>query len=159
MNPLAGQGVQVSRQGRCQGFSFSGLHLCNASLVQHDAAQNLHGEMTHPEHTVRGFPAGSKCVRENIVQGFSVGKAFLECGGLCFQFCVGHGTVFFFPAKDGLLDWADPFKFTFAVTAKKGGQDRFHEFHLRKPPPEKRLLNFLHKVYYIIPVLKNIANF
>ena len=42
-----GEGIQVNRQGRDQGFPFTGFHLGNLALVQHHAADQLHVEVAH----------------------------------------------------------------------------------------------------------------
>ena len=38
VNPLAGQGVQIRRQGSHQGLTLAGFHLRDAALVKADAA-------------------------------------------------------------------------------------------------------------------------
>ena len=41
VHALAGQGIQVHRQGRHQGLAFTGAHLSDLALVQHRAADQL----------------------------------------------------------------------------------------------------------------------
>ena len=45
--------------------------------MQHDSADDLYREVAHPQNAVRSFAADRKGVRQNVVKGFAVGKAFL----------------------------------------------------------------------------------
>ena len=72
MDAFAAQGVQVSRHGGHQGFTFTGFHFRDPALVQHDAAQHLYPEGAHSQHAVRSFTDGGKSFRENVVFGFAV---------------------------------------------------------------------------------------
>ena len=47
MDPLACQGVEIRRGCGYQSLSFAGLHLRNTSLVQNDAADQLHRIVFH----------------------------------------------------------------------------------------------------------------
>ena len=47
VNALPGQAVEVRRQGGHQGFAFTGFHFGDPALVEHDAADDLHREVTH----------------------------------------------------------------------------------------------------------------
>ena len=48
-------------------FAFACTHLSNTPLMQHNAADNLYGEVAHPQHPRRGFPAGGERLRQNNV--------------------------------------------------------------------------------------------
>ena len=47
VDPLARQRIQVGREDRHKGLAFTGLHLCDTPLVEHDAADDLDREY-HP---------------------------------------------------------------------------------------------------------------
>ena len=49
VHTIAGQCVEVSRQGRNQCFALTGAHFRNISLVQNDATNKLHIEVTQPQ--------------------------------------------------------------------------------------------------------------
>jgi hypothetical protein len=50
--------------------------------VQDHATQELDIEMAHAEHPLGGFAAHGESIGEDIVQGFALGQALLELGGL-----------------------------------------------------------------------------
>ena len=83
MHTVSGQRVQIGRQNGDKRFAFTGLHLGNASLMQDNAANELHAVRTHPEHTVCRFPADGKCLRKQVLQRFTSLIAGLEFLGLC----------------------------------------------------------------------------
>ncbi len=52
MDALAGQRVEIGGKGGYQGLAFTGLHLRDAALVEHDAAHQLHPVGTQAQYTV-----------------------------------------------------------------------------------------------------------
>ncbi len=130
MHALARQAVQVGGQRRHQGFALAGLHLGDAALVQHNAAQHLHGEVPHPQHAVGGFPADGERVGQDALQRLAVRKALPERGGLGLQLFVGHRLVFAFQFKNGVADGLDALELPPAVAAEQFFQNRVHDFHL-----------------------------
>ena len=94
MHALAFKRVEIKRQGGDQRFAFAGLHFGDTTLVQHDAADELHAVREHAEHTARGFTAHGKCVGQNVVQRFAGVEPGFERRCLCAQLFVGHGGVF-----------------------------------------------------------------
>ena len=89
MHALAGEGVQVNGQGGHQGFALAGAHLGDAGPVQHNAAQNLHGEMLHAQHPPAGLAADREGGGQDIVQAFAICQPLLEGGGHGLQLGVG----------------------------------------------------------------------
>ena len=61
--------------------------------MQNDAADDLHREMPHAEHTRRRLAAGRKRLGQDVVERLAVLQAFLQNRRLVFQFLCGHGTV------------------------------------------------------------------
>ena len=55
VDALARQRVQVRRQRRDQGFTFTGLHFRNSALVKHVSADELHVEMPHIQDALTCF--------------------------------------------------------------------------------------------------------
>ena len=58
--------------------------------MQNDTAEDLHGEVLHPEHTPRSLAAGGKRLGQDIVKGLAVGEALLEIRGFCLELLVGE---------------------------------------------------------------------
>ena len=51
--------------------------------MQNDTAEDLHGEVLHPEHTPRSLAAGGERLGQDIVKSLAVGEALLEIRGFC----------------------------------------------------------------------------
>ena len=96
------QGVQISRHGCHQGFTFTGFHFRNPALVQHDTAQHLYPEGAHSQHPVRGFADSGESLRQNIVFRFAILQSLSEFGRLGLQLFIGQRTVFFLQRHDRL---------------------------------------------------------
>ena len=65
-----GQRIQIHRQGRHQRLAFAGLHLGDASGVQHHAADQLHVEVAHVQHAPSCLAHHCECLFQNRVQHF-----------------------------------------------------------------------------------------
>ena len=94
MHALAGQRVQIGRQDHRLRFAFAGLHLGDAALVQHNAAQNLHREVGRAQHAARRLAADGKRIRQDVVERFAVCEAALEFRRLGAQLVFGERLVF-----------------------------------------------------------------
>ena len=119
MHALAGQGIQVGGQGGHEGLAFTGLHLGNVAAVQRDAADDLHREMLHAQHTPCSLAADGECVRQDIVQRFAVGQLLFEGRGLGLQFGVRHGCIFFLQCQHLLGDGVHLFQLPVGEAAKE----------------------------------------
>ena len=128
MDTFARQRVQIGGKGGYQGLAFTGLHLGDPALMQHDAAHQLHPVGTHAQHTVRGLPHGGKSLRQNVIQGLAVGKTLLELRGLGLKLCIGEGLVFIAQRLDLIHNGVDGFQLPGAIIAK----DRFQKSHRLK---------------------------
>ena len=82
VNATARQCIEVGGQRGHQRLTFTGLHLSDAALMQHDAADELHAERLHAQHTVRRLPHGGKGLRQQVVQRLAVGQTLLNSGVL-----------------------------------------------------------------------------
>ncbi len=91
---LARQRIQIYRQRCHQCFTFTGLHFRDTSLVQNDATDQLYAVVPHTEHAVSRFAHGGKCLRQQVVQCFTILITLLKFCGLAAQFCIRQRTVF-----------------------------------------------------------------
>ena len=76
------QRIQVAGQDGNQGFALAGLHLSDPTLMQNDAADELHRIGPHTQHPVGSLPDGHEGLREQIVQCLPLVQPLLELGGL-----------------------------------------------------------------------------
>ena len=100
MHALAAQSIQISGEGGDQGLAFACLHLSDTALMEHDAADQLHGEMPHAQHPVARFTNRRKGFREDIVHGLPGAQALLELGSFRLQLLVGELAVFLLQSFD-----------------------------------------------------------
>ena len=82
MYAFAGKCVEINGKGGDQGFTFAGTHFGDFTVVQHHAADQLHVEVAHAEHTAGCFAADGEGFDQDVVQSLSVGQALFEFG--CF---------------------------------------------------------------------------
>ena len=122
MDALARQRIQIGGEGGHQGLAFTGLHLGDPALMQHDATHQLHPVGAHTQHTVRSLPHGGKSLRQNVVQRLTVGKALLEFRSLGLKLCIGEGLVFIAQRLDLIHNGVDGFQLPGAVITKDGFQ-------------------------------------
>ncbi len=85
MNSLAGEGIEIDRQGGDERLALAGLHFRDAALVKHHPADQLHIEMPLPEGALgcfadRGESRGQKFVQPGTLggPGAQVGRARLQ---------------------------------------------------------------------------------
>ena len=82
VHALAGQGIQVDRQGGGQGLALAGLHLGDHAPVQDKAADELHIVMTLPEDPPACLAHHGKGLGQKLIQGGAAGYLLLELQGL-----------------------------------------------------------------------------
>ena len=85
---FAFQCIQVCRQCRNKCLTFTGLHLCNTSLVKNDTTDKLYTVMLHSKDTFAGLTYNGKCLRKQVIQCLSLFETFLELSRFSFQFLV-----------------------------------------------------------------------
>ena len=78
MHALAGQRVQIDRQGCDQGFTFAGLHFGDRIGMKDHAADELHVERSHAENAARSFAGNSERWHEDIIQRLAVRELLAE---------------------------------------------------------------------------------
>ena len=99
VHALAGERVEIDREGRDQGLAFAGLHLGDHAAVQYDAAHQLHVEMALAEGALGGFAHGREGVDQDVVELGAVGELPLELLGARAQLVVGHRLQLRAPAR------------------------------------------------------------
>ena len=118
VHAFAGQGVQIRRRRGNQRLSFTGLHLGDTSLMQHDAADQLYGIMLHIQRSSGRFPHRGKRLRQNVVQGFSGRQPLLEDPGAVSQLLVRQRHHFRPHGHDFINNGIDQLQFTLTVSSK-----------------------------------------
>ena len=83
VHALAGDGVQIGREDGDERFALAGLHLRDAALVQHDAADELHAEGLHAQHAPGRLAHGGEGLRQHVVKALAIGVALLELRRSC----------------------------------------------------------------------------
>ena len=68
MHALAVQGVEVGGHGGGKRFALAGLHLGDAALMQHDAADHLHVEGVHAQHALAALAHHGEGLHQQVVQ-------------------------------------------------------------------------------------------
>ena len=94
MHALARKCVEICGQGRNEGLTFTRTHFCDTALMQANTADDLHAEMAHTEHALCRLAKRSERVEENIVEGFTLGKAVFQDRRLAFERFVVHRLIF-----------------------------------------------------------------
>ena len=122
VHAFAGESVEVSGEGGHQSLAFAGLHLSDAALMQHDAADELHPIGTHAQHAVGGLPHGGESLGQNVVGGLATTQALLELGGLGLQLGVGEGFVLLLQRLDLVGNGVDLFQLMIAVCTENFGE-------------------------------------
>ncbi len=123
MHALAGQGVQVHRQGRDQGLALAGAHFGNLALVQHHAADQLHVEMPHVQSAPAGFAHHRKGLRQQRVEFFALSQTALEFVGLGAQVRVAQRRDARFQGVDAFHLLAHAADHTVVTTTKNAFQN------------------------------------
>ena len=118
MNALAAERVQVRRQGRHERFTFTGLHFGNTSLMEDNAADDLHGEVLHAQHAPARLAADGICVGKDVVKVFALGQSVFENLRLAAKLAVRHRRVLFLQRKHLVTDGLHPLDLTVGIAAE-----------------------------------------
>ena len=78
VDALAGERVEIDRQGRHQGLALTGAHLGDRALVKDHAADELHVEMALTQGALGRLADGGEGRHQDIVQGLAGGELGLE---------------------------------------------------------------------------------
>ena len=103
MDTLAGDRVEIDRQGRDQRLAFAGTHFRNLALMQHHPAEHLDVVMALAECALGAFADGREGFDQHVVQSFAVREALFEIFGARTQLVVGQ----FFDVRFQRIDLAD----------------------------------------------------
>ena len=76
MNTFSFQCIQICRRCGNKCLTFTGLHLCDTSLMKNDTTDELYPVMLHAKHTFCSFTDSCKSFRKRIIQSFSFCKSF-----------------------------------------------------------------------------------
>ena len=90
VHALAADAVEVGRQHRGQGFTFTGLHLGDVAVVQRRGAHHLYVERALVEHPPGRLAGHRERFGQQVVEALPVGVPLLELRGLGLQFGVGE---------------------------------------------------------------------
>ena len=88
MNAFGGQGIEIGREGCDKGFSLTGLHLCNLTLVQDHAANHLDIEMPLAKRSLGRFAHQRKGFGQDVVHRLAGGQPLPEYLGASLDFLV-----------------------------------------------------------------------
>ena len=91
MHALAGQRVQIGREGRDQRLALARLHLGNVTLMQEDTAHELHVEGPQAKRPLGGLAAVGKGFGKQVVQAFALHRPRRQLFGLVLELVVGEG--------------------------------------------------------------------
>ena len=90
VHALALEGVEVGRQRRHEGLALTGLHLGDVAHVQRRSAHDLDVEVALAEGALGRLPHRGERLRQDVVEGLTVGQALAEDVGLAAQLGVGE---------------------------------------------------------------------
>src|SRR5690606_10354402 len=98
---LALDGVEVSCQRGHESLALAGAHFGDLAPVEHDAADHLHVEMSHPEDTLRSLAHGGESLRQDVIERLPASELVTELRGLRLQFRVRKALELWFDRVDG----------------------------------------------------------
>src|SRR6185312_1121076 len=105
----------------------AGAHLGNLALMQHDAADELHVEVAHPNRAAASLAHHREGVGQNIVQCRAVGQLLLEVGGPLAELFIGQCLHLIFEGIDLIHNRPKRLQFFFIGVTEHLGD----EAHLR----------------------------
>ena len=109
------KGVEVSGHGCHQGLAFTGTHLGNASLVQDDAADQLHAEGLHVKCTARALADCRIGLHQKVIQRLAILKSLSELLCLAAQFLISQGLHLGTECLNPVNQRADPLDLALTV--------------------------------------------
>src|SRR6185503_5711294 len=95
VNALAGYGVEVDREGRHEGLALTRLHLGDAALMEHHAADKLNVEMTLLQSALGRLADRGKSRHEQVVERGAFGELPTKLRGAGLK--LGIGELLDFP--------------------------------------------------------------
>ena len=108
VHALAGERVEVGRQGGDQRLALTGLHLGDVAEVQRGAAHELHLVVELAERAPGGLAHHRERLGQQVVERLAVGEALLERVGERAQFGIGEVDVVVLEGLDVIGDRGQP---------------------------------------------------
>ncbi len=90
MHALPLQRVQISRQKTSLGFTFTGSHLRDTSLMQNNAADQLHPVVLRVKNPSGRLTDKRIRLRQKVIQSLPIGKSFFELFRLVAHLFIRH---------------------------------------------------------------------
>ncbi len=78
MYPFSGKGVQINRQSRGQGLSFTRLHFGDLALMKHHPTEHLDIIVSLTDHPFRCFPYHGKGLWQEVIKSSAILQLFSE---------------------------------------------------------------------------------
>jgi hypothetical protein len=96
VHALAGQRIQVGRQGRDQRLAFAGAHLGDLALVQHHPADELDVEVPQAQRAARSLADRGEGLGQQSLQVLAASQPLAELRGLALELVVAQRLERFF---------------------------------------------------------------
>ena len=90
MNTLAAQCIKITSQSRNKRLTFTGLHLCNSTLVKCNTADKLNIKVTLTNSSYRCLTHRCKSLWKKIIQTFSFDITSLKLISLRLELFITH---------------------------------------------------------------------
>ncbi len=122
VNAVAGQRVQVARQGGDQRLAFTGFHFGDLALVEHHAADQLNVEMAHVQDAPAGLADYGEGGNQKVVKRGALSDLLFEFNRFRSQVDVGELPQLGFQRADCRHCGQHGFDFTFGLRSEDFGQ-------------------------------------
>jgi hypothetical protein len=84
------QGVQIQWQGSGEGFTFTGFHLCDLTLVQDHTTNQLNIVMPLTQHPFSRFTHNGESFGKEVIKGLTLFYSLFKGNGLCCKFRIAQ---------------------------------------------------------------------
>ena len=128
VHALAGQRVEIGGQHGHEGLALAGLHLGDAALMQHHAADQLHAEGLHAQHAPRGLAHGGVGLGQDVVERLAVCEPILELLRLGAKLRVRQSLHRRLQLFDSICDRIDLFQLPVGIAAEELVQKTHSQF-------------------------------
>ena len=139
VNTVAGEAVEVGRQGGDEGLALAGLHLGHPAEVQRGAAHQLDVVVALTEGAHRGLAHRGERLDQDVVEGGTVVEPLAELAGLGSQLVVGQPLVFVVEGVDVGDDALQRLQLLALARTEDSIQDSHQVDHATGAPPAHRL--------------------
>jgi hypothetical protein len=128
VDAVAGQRVQVRRQGRDESLALSGAHLGDLALVEDHTADELDVEVAHTQHALTGLTHDREGFRKQVVQHLAGSEAGSKLVFLGAELAVGERRDPGLEPVDAVHDRPETLEGALVFRAHHLGQERIdHE--------------------------------